>query len=122
MTPLGPRKIVAVDAIVPGVGAVLDAQRLTLQLADEATTEAPVDAVFSPAFLAAHAGVTSLEALLERAGLTPADAVDRTFLHALGEGTLDRVVADTTDFDSWADFEEAATRAYVARRMMEFVL
>ena len=111
-----------IDATVPGVGAVLDAQRLTVQLADEAHTEAPVHAVFPPAFLAAHAGVSSLEALLEKAGLPPADAVDRAFLRALGPGTLDRVVADTTDFESWAEFEEAAARAYVARRMMDFVL
>lgn len=122
MRSLDPRKVTPVDAMVPGVGAVLDAQNLTLQLADEAHTEAPVGAVFNPSFLAAHAGVASLEALLEKAGLPPAETVDRAFLRALGNGTLDRIVSDTTDFDCWADFEEAAARAYVARRMMDFVL
>lgn len=113
---------IVVDPYEAPTAQLHDTPALARQLADEARTEAPVDDVFTAAFLEHHAGVLELVELFARAGLPPAGPVDRDLLKALGDGTLDAVVRGQTRFQSWDEFEEAATRSYVARKLLDFVL
>lgn len=100
-----------------------EANLLSAQLAEEARTEAPIDAVFSAPFLLTHAAAPDLATLFQRAGLPPSGGiVDRFLLEAIGEATLDRIVEEHTDFGSWREFRDAAERAYVARKILEFTL
>lgn len=100
-----------------------EARLLADQLAAEARSEAPIDVLFGAPFLLTHAGTPDLATLFQRAGLPPSGGiVDRFLLEAIGEPTLDHVVQDHTDFDSWREFRDAAERAYVAKRILEFTL
>ncbi len=65
--------------------------------------------LFAPEFMKAHTGLESLDALL--AARAKSDAPD-----------LDSFLASCTSFDSFEAFQEAARRAYVARRVFDWLM
>lgn len=73
-----------------------------------APVEVPVRDVFDAGFLREACGVERIEHLFAKAGLVPAEAVDRGFLRAVGVGTLDQIAEEFAGYDSWAEFEAAA--------------
>ena len=77
--------------------------------------DVPVREVYNADWLQKTCGVERIEHLFAKAGLVPAEAVDTAFLRAVGRGTLDQIVAEFTEYESWAEFEAAATQAWQVR-------